>query len=381
MFRIKTLSEKYPGRVIYVPGNHDSLIIGNDKSDYPSIYTLMANGGMQTIEDLMNLKSNDISNYNDLIDWLSNLPIQRMHEYDGQVYALAHAFFDQKLYDYDSDFNLNDLFNVTSKHSSAERVLWFRKKDVFGRGKSIADDKVNAVERKIIKDCCPSSDVIVVIGHSVTKCNSREHDLVNKYGDTVTVHCVDGGIAYNGKMLKYDGGSSVKITEAYYHDTSSIKIYGLDAKSKLNNCIVSSIYENGKDAFDRELYYMPGDITNEEFAEIVDSYEKEGEFTYFSGDYQDRFWIYRKIFVLNLIISGLFDKYGDYNKVSEILNAYFITGNSVFVTRDCDIRFLLESLGMDNIKCVLEAYNCKDMNEYLRIKVLGNIDKKVKIRI
>ena len=53
------------------------------------------------------------------------------------------------------------LFNDSKKHLAGERVLWFRKKDVFGKGKSIADDKVNCVERKIIRECCPSSDVIV----------------------------------------------------------------------------------------------------------------------------------------------------------------------------------------------------------------------------
>ena len=126
---------------------------------------------------------------------------------------------------------------------------------------------------------------------------------------------------------------------------------------------------------------MPDSITNDEFADAVDSYEKKDEFTYFSGDYQDRLWVYKKIFVLNLVISGLFDKYGDYRKVSEILNAYIITGFSDYITRDGDLRYLLETLGVDDIKFVLEAYNCKDIDSYLRIKVLGNIDKKIKIKI
>ena len=126
---------------------------------------------------------------------------------------------------------------------------------------------------------------------------------------------------------------------------------------------------------------MPGTITNDEFADAVDSYEKNEEFTYFSGDYQDRFWIYKKIFILNLVISGLFDKYGDYRKVSDILNAYMMTGFSDYITRDNDLRYLVETLGIDDIKFVLEAYNCKDIDSYLRIKVLGNIDKKVKIKI
>ena len=381
LFRIKSLAEQYPGRVIYIPGNHDSFIIGNDREDYRSVYTMMVNGGVQTIDDLLKLKQDNFNKYNDLINWLGNLPLQRLHQYNGQVYALAHAFFDQKLYDEDPNYSLNSLFNDSKKHLAGERVLWFRKKDVFGKGKSIADDKVNAMERKIIKECSPSSDVIVVIGHSKTKKGSREHDLINKHGDVVTVHCVDGGIAYNGSMLKYDGGSEVIVTKMHEHNDTSDREYCFDGKSILNNYIISSIYESGREAFNREFYFMPDSITNDEFADAVDSYEKKDEFTYFSGDYQDRLWVYKKIFVLNLVISGLFDKYGDYRKVSEILNAYIITGFSDYITRDGDLRYLLETLGVDDIKFVLEAYNCKDIDSYLRIKVLGNIDKKIKIKI
>ena len=381
LFRINDLCEKYPGRVVYVPGNHDSLIIGNDRHDYPSTYTMMANGGTQTLEDLLNLKSDNPEKYKDLIDWLGNLPIQRIHQFDGQTYALAHAFFDQKLYNEDPDYNLNKYFSNSHKRASGERVLWFRKQDVFGRSKSIADDKVNNVERKIIKDCCPSSDVIVVIGHSKTKCNSREHDLINKHGDIVTVHCVDGGIASNGVMLKYDGDNEVKFTKPYHHNESLKTVYDFDGRSRLNNCIISSLYEKGKEVFDRDSYFMPATITNEEFAEAVDSYETSGDFTYFSGDYQDRFWIYKKVFILNLIISGLFDKYGDYKKVNEILKAYCITGFSDYITRDYDLRFLVDTLGIENIKCVLEAYNCSDISDYLRLKTLSTIDKKVKVKI
>lgn len=381
LFRIKNLCERYPDRVIYVPGNHDSLIVGSDRSDYSSTYTMMVNGGVKTLEDLLDLKRDNPEKYNDLITWLGSLPIQRMHQYDGQVYALAHAFFDQKLFDDDPNYNLNTYFSNSHKHASGERVLWFRKQDVFGKGKSIADDKVNLVERKIIKECCPSSDVIVVIGHSKTKCNSREHDLVNKYGDTVTVHCVDGGIASNGVMLKYDGGKDVKYTEPYHHNESLKTVYDFDGRDRLNNCIISSIYEKGKEAFDRDSYFMPATITNEEFAKAVDSYEGNGDFTYFSGDYQDRFCIYKKIFTLNIVISGLFDKYGDYKKVNEILSAYIITGFSDYITRDCDLRFLVDTLGIDNINCVLEAYNCSDISDYLKLKVLSTIDKKVKVKI
>ena len=381
LFRIKSLSERYPGRVIYVPGNHDSFIIGNDRNDYRSAYSMMINGGSKTIDDLIKLKKDNPTKYNDLITWLGNLPLQRMHQYNGQVYALAHAFFDQKLYNEDPNYNLNKLFSDPSKQSAGERVLWFRKKDVFGKAKSIADDKVNYVERKVIRECCPSSDVIVVIGHSKTIKGSREHDLVNKYGDTVTVHCVDGGIAYNGSMLKYDGGSCVNVTKLNEHNDTSDGEYSFDGKALLNNYIISSIYQYGREAFNREHYFMPGTITNDEFADAVDSYEKNEEFTYFSGDYQDRLWVYKKIFILNLVISGLFDKYGDYRKVSDILNAYMMTGFSDYITRDNDLRYLVETLGIDDIKFVLEAYNCKDIDSYLRIKVLGNIDKKVKIKI
>ena len=53
---IKKLSELYPGRVIYVPGNHDSFIVGHDKGDVISTLSMKKNKGSKTYEELELLK-------------------------------------------------------------------------------------------------------------------------------------------------------------------------------------------------------------------------------------------------------------------------------------------------------------------------------------
>ena len=64
---IKKLSEKYPGRVIYIPGNHDSFVVGYALGDNDSIKRLGYNGGNSTIKDLRELRKNNYQEYNELI--------------------------------------------------------------------------------------------------------------------------------------------------------------------------------------------------------------------------------------------------------------------------------------------------------------------------
>ena len=387
LLKIKELSELYPGRVIYIPGNHDSFIVGHEKNDIRSTYSMNFNKGSATVLELDDLKKNNFSKYSSLIDWLSHLPMQRVHMFEGQLYALAHAFFDNNLYHLYPDYCLEDHFRKGSSFEVGERVLWFRKSDLFSRGETIADEKVKVRERKYVKSALPPSNVIVVIGHSKTNANSREHDLVNRSGDKVTIHCVDGGIAYNGDMLKYDGGNNVFVTYKKKHHNTSQGEYEIDAaSSNLKNYIIYSIYESKKEAFSRDSYLMPASISNEEFAEVVDSYEDRCGFSYGFGDYQDRYCMFKKIFVFDMIIQKLFDKYHDKNVVNFYVNGFLHGENGMLVSdptwfsRDKDIRFFAEMLGRDNMIEVLSAYNCDNINDYINLKTRFTKEGKVKIK-
>lgn len=387
---IKKLSELYPGRIIYVPGNHDSFIIGYDRGDITSTLSMKRNKGSKTYEELESLKKNNPWEYNNLINWLENLPLQRIHKYNGKYYAFAHAFFDQLLYNKNLNFNLDDYFDRSNVDSNlGTRVLWFRKKDLDKTPESIADAKVQEKEKKYVKMACPDSDITMVVGHSICCEGSRSLDLINRHGDTVKVHCVDGGIAYDGVMLKYDGGEQTNKTVLLEHSSPKSNDNNLSlemAKACLNNYIVSSIYDCGKEAFSRDLYLMPITITNEEFADIIDSYDGKCGFSYDSGDYQDRYCLYRKIVVFDMIIQSLFDKYYNVESVINIIDGFLFGNNRVpaedpvWFTRENDIRFLASMLGRENIIDVLVAYNCRSILDYIKIKTMVGDKGKVKIK-
>lgn len=385
---IKRLTEQYPSRVVYIPGNHDSLIVGHDKGDSYCTLTMEYNNGVGTVSELKELKKKKPRVYKELIEWLSSLPIQRMHEYKGQIYAFAHAFFDQNLYEIMPTYNLEDYFDDHDLRNYGYNVMWFRKSDVFDRGETIADEKARIPQRKYIRSACPDSSVTVVIGHSKTRAGSREHDLVNKYGDKVTVHCVDGGIAYNGQMLKYDGGSKTYTTVRREHNDTSGSVSDISkAEAALKNYVVTSVYMDKLHAFDREKYLMPASISNEEFAEVIDSYDGRFGFSYTSGDYQDRFWMYRMIVMFDIILQNLLDKYGNKESVYYLLNGYFFgdekgefKGDDTWFTRERDTRFLADALGLENMIEVLAAYNCDSVEQYLERKTELTEKGKIKIR-
>ena len=198
---IKELTEKYPGRVIYIPGNHDEFIIGYAKGKQYYDINLIRNGGKQTINDLNKLKETNSKRYYELIDWLGNLPLQRVQKCENKNYVFAHALFNQKLYEHNPNYCLYDYINENDKktYKMVENVLWFRKgEDIYS-------------PREL-----PSSDSIMIIGHTPTSYRNGSLDLEDIDGNMLKVHCVDGGIAYDGVMLKYVSGE-IKPSKTYMY--------------------------------------------------------------------------------------------------------------------------------------------------------------------
>ena len=189
--KIKKLCDMYPGRVVYVPGNHDEFLYQYAKyRDYSAQRNLEFNHGHQTMVDIDNLKSQNPREFNELMDWLGNLPLQREHYFEGKRFVLAHALFDEKLFKENKYFSLEDYRKNGGNYGDYKNIIWFRK-----------DDDDYSPER------LPRKDSIMIVGH--TPLCYREGDnlnLENMYGETVRVECVDGGIAYDGRMLKYSAG-------------------------------------------------------------------------------------------------------------------------------------------------------------------------------
>lgn len=381
LLRIKELSKQYPGKVIYVPGNHDQFIVGMAYGDYACRYNLERNGGSDTVRELERLKKRNPKEYQELISWLENLPIQRKHEYDGKTYALAHAFFDEKLYKYNPNYSLRDYFQNRQSRLAhmANNVLWFRLKN---------NDPYDV-------EACPTADTVMVIGHTRTNDpNDRSYDLKDKYGRTVTVHCVDGGIAYNGyAMLKYDGGRCANATfKGCHNDTSPDKndeeVELDEKKAMLHNFFIGDLIAKGKRFFSSNNTSCPAGVTMSDVVEVVESINGVKGFDYNTTNYRERFAMYKKVLIFDYVLGNIITNENDYD--TGISAANFLVGGYLFgniekpemksnincFTRYRDTRYFAEMLGADNMREVLAAYNCSSVREYLNLKFgKGELDK------
>lgn len=159
LLQIKELSDT--GRVKYVPGNHDEFafnfmssfldrVDSSDKIYKNALLSLQKNGGKKTIEKILNFNKtveDALNNHviskpikiNELKDWLGNQPLQIVENGANDIhYALAHAIFDPKLYNYDSNFNLKKAYDMQRKGYTLsnnqvlkhfKNVLWYREEN------------------------------------------------------------------------------------------------------------------------------------------------------------------------------------------------------------------------------------------------------------
>lgn len=211
---IMELVKKFPGKIVYLPGNHDEMLYYC--AAYPETRTgnlmresIFENHGSSTIRDLETLRRENPAKFRELIEWLGSLPIQKIHVYGGQKYALAHAFFNESIYDKNPNFSLRDLYESQGEYydsrSPYSQILWFRKgEDIY-------------VPENVPTDC------IEIIGHTpIQYRENRNLDLANAEGRLTKVICVDNGIAYQSRsneMLKYVGGQEMAVaTERGIHE-------------------------------------------------------------------------------------------------------------------------------------------------------------------
>lgn len=152
LLQIKELSDA--GRVQYVPGNHDEFTydyLRGKQDGKNALYNygyvnLDGNKGKDTIAKLENfdqtvdnaLKQGLITKkitIDELTEWMGNQPLQVITQQNGNNYALAHAFFDPKLYNYDPNFNLEKAYDVqmTGKNQQNSELvnrfkntIWYR---------------------------------------------------------------------------------------------------------------------------------------------------------------------------------------------------------------------------------------------------------------
>lgn len=215
LMQIKELSDK--GRVEYLPGNHDIFAYNyvrskanKDESIYKEAkWNLEHNGGLTTMKKLDNFEKTvqnakneglvhkDITK-NELINWLGTRRIQLATRQNNINYALAHAVFDAKLYNYDSKFNLEKAYNLRINGKNQEildrfdNCMWYREKD---------EETHHAPITKI-------RDYVMVVGHTSQK--NINMNMVGKkeqmpiiYVDTGKAKGLEGYNLTTGRDIKF----------------------------------------------------------------------------------------------------------------------------------------------------------------------------------
>lgn len=237
LLEIMRLSKEYPDKVIYIPGNHDQFVhdylLGEEYADV----SFRRNGGINTIRDLDDLREDNPDLANELLDWLSVQPLQRVHEYNGKRYVFAHAFFNQTQYDLNPDFSLIDNYKILKTKDFyagiINPILWFRKE---------SDDYS-------IKDL-PGKDDIEIIGHTISTIEEDgDKDLINENGERIKVHCIDGGLCTKNVLFTYEGGEKINVVKA--HDVinnrkTNRSVYKTGILSRYNDSIRKVLKSNYK---------------------------------------------------------------------------------------------------------------------------------------
>ena len=374
LFKIRELTKKYPNRVFYIPGNHDEFLYGYGKyKDYGSNRLLRLNHGEQTIKDIDNLSKNNPEKLEELMDWLGNLPLQKEHFYQGKRYVLAHALFDEMLFKKNKKFSLEDYRNNEGNRGPYVNMLWFR----------VTEDSYNPSR-------LPKKGVTMIIGH--TPLCYRENislDLKNNDGDIIEVKCVDGGITYDGTMLKYsvanrkaglyqteycnhiNRGSKPKYDDKYANRDEIINFIDKRILSDLGT--MNSIDDIIEDILD--LYYKNNSTyfnCNGKVARIEDAreYLDEVVMSYIEQvkDYKEALNIYITEVAMDYISNCLLKKYGNRNKAQDQIKSLLKEEDYDYITRYGNARNMTMKIGIDNINNWLEKCKYVSYQDYLTSK-------------
>lgn len=353
---IKELSDKYPNRVIYIPGNHDVSLYDYAKyKDEDGKHLTEINGGYETIEEIDMLKRQNKEQAEELIEWLGNLPMQRIHEYNNQKYALAHAFFNQWLYDNKPDFSLEHLHGQKMKYGKDDEhykylldIVWFRK------------NKDNYYPLDL-----PKNDVIEIVGHTpLSYRGNNSLDLERKDGSMLKVYCVDGGIAYDGRMLKFDGGYEPTLTEHMYHNDTSPKRFNMNDRKTLlsihnklrfeiSNLLLTK--DMGFDVIVENFVLMSEEVPVDKIKATIVAKLSRGKESSSSKYYDDMLKKYIITVGLENIVINLFDKMN--YCTSQVLKKMsdWLEKNNIN-TFDETLQIMANNIGVDNVNRFFPEY-------------------------
>ena len=384
LFEIKELTEMYPGRVIYIPGNHDDFLYQYAMyNDHNAQMNMMINHGSQTVKDVDTLKNNSSKELNELIYWLGNLPLQREQYYNGQRYVLAHALFNEKLYDENKNFSLEDYKKAGGYNGTYRNILWYRKDNDY-----------------YDKSTLPRKNSIMIIGHTPLMYREDENlDLINSYDEIVPVRCVDGGVAYDGRMLKFVGGLGIDRTFKGVHTDTSKYIDYDDRNNQTNkeqletnvNKIIL-MYINNSDTLEEAInklmnviysigegYFNINGKTRERVSKSeVKKYLEEVYMSYIPAngsiknvDFMEIFKLHFTKVALDYITICQYRKFSNRDRVTRQMNAFINSSEYGYITDSVgQARTIAKKVTVENIDKWYRQSEYSSFAEYVN-KTLG----------
>lgn len=314
LLKIKQLTDRYPEKVFYVPGNHDEFLYGYAaENDGKSKHLLFHNGGDNTINDIDRMKNREPEKLNELMEWLGNLPLQREHLYRGKRFVMAHALFNDVLFRNNPDFSLKDYRKSGGNRGQYKNLLWYRKND----------DRYNPA-------WLPKKGDVMVIGHTpLLFRGDTPLDLEDAYGNAIVeVYCVDGGVSYNGPMLSFAVADKVYgILEENKEEENDYVDFEADAEKLLKNYILKLISKCGS--------------VDEAVLTCINSFFQPGDKPHFDYDMYAYFGYIKKL--LEKTYMKYCDTSNGYEDYRTVFKRYFIEVALEYITefqwnRDFPIR-------------------------------------------
>ena len=318
--------------------------------------------------------------------------MQRTHEFNGKKYAFVHALFDNTIYINAKDFCFDDVkkYGKLEDRKRLNNIIWFRK-----------DNSDFQYDPKYL----PSSDYIMVIGHTPLGHRGNNLDLVNGKGETVKVVCVDGGIAYDGTMLKFDGTFDDAIgTKDYDHEDTSPKprytesnqnklnkskeqelkmatsmLNEIIEKSLKNNCSISDItnailYGNVNGLPEDNILRQQAKLIAENYIKtLISKIAIENiNYTESNRDYEVILHNYIIEIALRVIITSLKDYYTNIGNseplkmTSNQIKGFLVENDPTYITRKAgNSRNIVKKIGSDSFKKIIKLNECTNINEFI----------------
>lgn len=249
---IMKLSSEHPHRVFYVPSSRDAYLYGlalatNNfekrlEDVEPEVREKLDSfeKDEKRVEAMKQLKDNDPQTYEQLIAWLGNSRLQRVHNCRGKKYFLGHTNFNMALYNDASIagamFNLRNLF---SKDCSSES---------FRRAKHILSFECGSKEDW--PERLPEGNTLIIGGRQYEGIND-----ISRFYDA-KIHRVGRGDAYDWNGLRgYENNLyALNIDDKVTVDTLSAEYYDgleqmcrehIDREKIYQDFIVSKVLQGG----------------------------------------------------------------------------------------------------------------------------------------